>query len=299
MNKNKSKTFALWKIILTAILLFIGVAVVAMLLAGNTFFGTVAVIPIEGEISLKGQEFSSAYSALEIVEKLEEAKNNPTVTAILLEINSPGGSIVASRQIVEKILEVKKTKPVVAWIGEIGASGAYYVASACNKVYADSDSITGSIGVISVIPNAKELLEKIGIKFNTIEVGKYKAMGSFYRDLNSEEKEIIRKILQKSFARFKNDILSFRRGKIDKQRFEMIADGRIISGEEALQIGLIDRIATREEAVIEAAKLAGIYGKPSVVVYRKEIPPLFNLLNIVANFQEIKSALLEEPKLRS
>ena len=166
------------------VLIVIISAIVALLILGillslfivpsdGTFtglFGNVALIEIKGEI-LSTSTFN-ATNAFDVVDAIDRADKDVTVSAILLEINSPGGSVVATRQIVEKIRETKK--PVVAWISDIGTSGAYYVASACDLVIADEHSITGSIGAVSIVWNFSEMLEKLGIKVDVLKEGKYK-----------------------------------------------------------------------------------------------------------------------------
>ena len=150
--------------------LLIGIALIASIFISFVAFDFpgfsqgIAVIPVKGEIMMESGSFSYEMTAMEIVESIERAEEDPTVGAILLEINSGGGGVVASREIAKKVREARQTKPVVAWISEVGASGAYYVASASDHVVADPDSITGSIGVISVFPNIEGLLEKLGIE---------------------------------------------------------------------------------------------------------------------------------------
>lgn len=219
------------------------------------FFGQVAIIELKGEIVSDKNPFINT-SAFDIVDALDKAEKDPSIAAVLLEINSPGGSVVATKQIVYKIREMKK--PVVAWISDIGASGAYYVASACDLIIADEDSLTGSIGAISIIPNLSELLEKLGVKVNVIKEGKFKDMGSVFSDLGEEEKRMIANMLAQVYENFKEDVLKFREGKIDKEKFEKIADGRLLTGKQALEYGLIDEVGTREYAIKKAGQLAGI-----------------------------------------
>ncbi|MCD6247743.1 MAG: signal peptide peptidase SppA [Candidatus Diapherotrites archaeon] len=218
-------------------------------------FGQVAIIEINGEIVSDKTTLINT-NAFDIVDLLDRAEKDPGVAAILLEINSPGGSVVATKQIVEKIRTLKK--PTVAWISDIGTSGAYYIASACDLVIADEDSITGSIGVISIVPNLSELLDKLGIRITVLKEGKYKDMGSIFSEMSDEEKTMIKSMLNQVYENFKKNVLEFRKGKIDAKKFEKIADGRLLTGKQALAYGLIDETGSREYAIKRAGELAGI-----------------------------------------
>ncbi len=239
----------------------------------------VAIIPLKGEISSEssGGFGSTYYSSQEIVDLLEDAKNDPAIGVIFLDIDSGGGSVVASKQIVYKVREVKQTKPVVSYIGEVGASGAYYVASAGNYIISDADSITGSIGVISIVPNVQELLEKIGVKVEIIKAGKFKAAGSPFEELSDEERQMIESIIQDTFVQFKSDVLSFRQPKLSPQVLDRVADGRILSGRQALSLNLVDELLPREQAIEKAARIGGITGKPVTQAYSKPALSIFDL----------------------
>jgi len=268
-------------LIVAVILVFlIGSAVVLSLFtisapSSSYFNKKVAVIPIKGEIVMERSSFSPEFGALAIVEKLEEADADPSVGVIFLDIDSPGGSVVATKQIVYKIRELNK--PSVAYIGEAGASGAYYVAAATDYVIADSGSIVGSIGVISIIPNIEKLLENWGVEVEVLTEGKFKGSGSIFESLSEEEKALFLNIMEEVFVEFKEDILEFRQGKLQREKFEEIADGRILSGKQALEAKLVDELLPREQAIEKAARLAGIEGKPSVTTYYKEEPSIFDL----------------------
>jgi protease-4 len=215
---------------------------------------------------------------MEIVNALDNAEKDPRVGAVLLEINSGGGTIVAARQITEKIKKVRQSKKVVAWISETGASAAYYIAASSDHIVADQDSITGSIGVVSVLPNLEGLFEKLGIKFTVLTEGKHKDMGSMFSELSEEDEMLIQSILHSSFVRFKQEIIDFRQGKLDLQAFNRVADGRILSGEQALEIGLIDEFGTKAAAINATARLAQIE-TPRVVDFGKKETSLIDLFS--------------------
>ncbi len=234
----------------------------------------VAIIPIHGEIS--GGTSSDSVGYPDVVAALDDAENDPAIRVIFLDISSGGGSVVASKQIVSKVREVNK--PVVSWIGEVGASGAYYIAASSDYILADSDSITGSIGVISMQPNVEELMQKIGVKMNVIKTGELKDIGSPFSEMSDKEKEVLQAIVQQAFESFKNDVQSFRGDKLNLTKFSEILDGRILSGKQAMEMGLIDETGTREQAIAKAAAIGEIDGKPTRHYYLERKGTLWDLL---------------------
>ncbi|MBN2067384.1 MAG: signal peptide peptidase SppA [Candidatus Diapherotrites archaeon] len=238
------------------------------------FSNKIAVIPLKGSIESEKTAFASELSASEIVERLEDAKDDPSVAAIFLDIDSPGGSIVATKQVVAAVRDAKQEKPVVSWIGDLGASGAYYVAAASDCIIADEDSLTGSIGVVSVVLSIEGFLEELGIDANVLTAGSHKAMGSLFEDLDEGDAAILQEILENAFSHFKRDIAEFRSGKLNLPLFDEVTDGRVLSGEQALSVGLIDGLGTRQHAIDKAAELAGIkspvladFGEKSVSLF--------------------------------
>lgn len=265
--------------IISVVILVVLALILSFLISGVPLFAfanKVAVIPIKGEITNSGSGFIDYLTAEEIVERMEKAGNDPTIGAILFDIDCPGGSVVATKQIVYKIREIDK--PTISYIGEMGTSGAYYVAAATDYIVADADSITGSIGVISIVPNIEELLEKVGIKVKVLKEGKLKSMADPFNEMTAEEEGLLQKILQDAFGGFKSDVLLFRKDKIDEETFNRVADGRILSGRQALEANLIDETGTKEKAISKAAELAGIEGKPSLKYYPKRRLSLLDLL---------------------
>ncbi len=262
-----------------------------------SFGDVVARIPIQGEISTASSSGSVGYH--DIVDALQQADSDPSVRVILLDIDSPGGSVVSTRQIVAQIRKTKK--PIVSWIGEAGASGAYYAAAATSYIIADPHSITGSIGVVSIQPNVKELLEKLGVKMETIQAGKLKTIGSPFKDLSEEERQILQTIVDDIFVQFKSDVKEFRGEKLNLSIFEEVADGRILSGKQALNAGLIDAVGTREDAIRKAAELGGISGEPTVETFQVEH---FSLADIFTQMgtqfgKGIQAGMIQEPSSSS
>jgi len=225
------------------------------------------------EIRLEGIISAESYSNLlgggsvtpeEIMSQIDEAEANPGVKAILLRINSPGGSAAASQEIFEEIGKIEK--PVVVSVSETCASGAYYIASAADKIIANRSSSVGSIGVIIQIPNYEDLYEKLGIKYTTIKEGKYKDVGSPDRPITSEELKLFEAQLEEVNKQFISDVAEARG--MDIEKVEELATGWVFLGTEALELGLIDDIGNYKDAISAAAELGGIKGEPEIIGQR-------------------------------
>lgn len=233
------------------------------------------------EIRLDGVISATKYSGIiggvsvtpqEIIEELKVAEETPNVKAILLRINSPGGSAAASQEIFEELKRVEK--PVVVSVGDICASGAYYVACAADKILANRASSVGSIGVIIQIANLEELYDKLGIKYTTIKQGKYKDVGSPDRPITPEERRLLEEQTKKIYEQFVSDVAKERNMDIGEVR--KLATGWVFIGTEAVENGLIDEIGTYNDAIKVAAELGGIKGKPEVV--SKKAPTIWDII---------------------
>lgn len=237
---------------------------------------TVAVIPIKGEIVLEKQDglFESSLDSLDIVELIKEADKDPSVDAIFLDVDSLGGSVVASNQIVHALR--KAEKPCYAWIGETGASAGYHIASACKMVYADADSLTASIGVIAMFPNFSGLMDDFNVGLNVIKSGELKDIGSSFRDMTDEEQALFQELVDDAFVRFKRDIRDHRGSRLSPN-FDSITDGRFMSGSKAKSYGLIDEVVTRDEALELVGKELGIDTAPSQKEFGEEEVSFANL----------------------
>ena len=243
--------------------------------------GKVVVIPIKGTITSGGcgDVFGGGQCAsVDVVKRMiKEAEEESSVKAIVLDINSGGGFVVASREMMRAVRDCKK--PVVARIGESGASGAYYVASAADKIVADDNSITGSIGVIMSIQHYYGLFDKLGINMTIIKSGKSKDIGSPYREMREDEKEELKAMIDKIYYSFISDVAINRN--LSVSYVENISDGSIYLGSDAKELGLVDSLGGLDDAIDLASELAGIEGKPVIkeVVQKRSI---FDLLCGVA-----------------
>jgi len=244
-----------------AFLLFLGIVFSFLFIGVNPDLsvfspGSVAVIELKGEISSDEGFLGSSASASDIVSLIKRADEDPSIRGILLEVNSGGGSVVASKEIVNALRNAKK--PKLAYISDVGASGAYYAAAACNYVMADEDSLTGSIGAISIVLNFNELMKKYGVKAEVFKSGEHKDIGSPFREMSASEREIMDKIVKQAWGNFRDKILEFRGKKLDKSRLNEIFDGRIVTGKQALSYGLIDATGSEQDAVKKLGEMIGV-----------------------------------------
>lgn len=251
--------------------------------------GSVAIIRIEGIISSSGGGqglFSIAGTSPEtVIRQLRRAEKDFSVKAVLLRVDSPGGTASASQEIYREIKRMRK--PVVASIGDIGASGAYYVASATDSIVASPASAVGSIGVIMEVPNIKELLNKLGVEYTFITKGKHKDIGNPTRPLTSEEREILESQAEKVYQQFIADVAKGRKLSIDQVK--NLATGLTYLGSEALSLKLVDRIGNFQDAVDLAAKLGKIKGEPGIVEYGA---PSF--LDVIRNLFRTRNTSLDQ-----
>jgi protease-4 len=231
----------------------------------------VAVVKVDGEISTAGSSGGlfggGSAGSDDIATLIKEAGDRSDVKAIVFEVNSPGGSVVASREIYEAIKGVKK--PKVAYFREIAASGGYYVSMGTDYIVSNPDAITGSIGVISMNQELTGLFEKLGINTTTFTTGPHKDTGSPYRPMTEEEKEIIRVIIGEMYAEFKQVVTENRGAKLDMSQFATVTDGRVLTGRQAYRAGLVDQLGNRQDAMDKAAEMAGIGKSPQVCEIEK------------------------------
>lgn len=243
---------------------FLVVLAVAMLVVvSSSGGGTVAVIPIQGEIGYSSSNVlgGGVVNPDVVKEQIRGAEDDGSVCAILLEINSPGGTSVASEEIMNEIKNSKK--PVVSWISDSGASGAYLAATGSDKIVASNSSMVGSIGVIMDLTNLSDLYEKLGINRSSIKAGKYKDMGADYRDLTLEEQSILQVMVNENYDNFISIVAENRN--LTHEYVASIAEGRIYTGKQAKDLKLIDEVGGKDEALDLAARLGGIPGSYKVV----------------------------------
>ncbi|MEA1957730.1 MAG: signal peptide peptidase SppA [Euryarchaeota archaeon] len=274
--ENKRKVIALLLLGMCLISVVFGIAIIAKGPFDRGGIGVsgdkIAIINIEGAIvggSGGFGMFGLATGADDIARQIRRAGEDPSVKAIILRINSPGGSAAASQELHAEVCKARENgKIVVASMSDVATSGGYYVACASDKIVANPGTITGSIGVIFSQLQYSELLERYGIRANVIKSGKYKDIGSPLRNMTAEERQILQDMIDDIYIQFVQAVAEGRQ--MNESIVLELADGRILTGRQAKERGLVDELGTFQDAVDLAAELAGIEGKPRVVEYGRK-----------------------------
>lgn len=216
----------------------------------------IGVIPILGTITDSGP----------ILNQLIKFKKDRKIKAIILRIDSPGGGVGPSQEIYREVRKTIRQKQIIASMGSTAASGGYYIASAANKIIANPGTLTGSIGVIMEFVRLDELLKKLGINLEVLKTGEFKDVGSFHREITERERELLNTLLSDIQTQFVEDVAKGRR--LPSEKVREIADGRIMTGAQAKDLGLVDNLGNFQDAVDLAKKMAGVQGEV-VLVYPK------------------------------
>jgi protease IV len=228
----------------------------------------VAVVEVEG-IIVNGDD---------VVRDLKDHAENPSVRAVVLRVNSPGGVVGPTQEIFSAVQRVRRAgKPVVASLGAVAASGGYYIAAAADQIYANPGTLTGSIGVVMQLANVEGLLKKVGVDYVVVKAGAYKDIGSFARNMSPEERRILQTLLDDVYGQFVGAVAQGR--KLERAAVLRFADGRIYSGQQAQALRMVDELGGLEDAVDAAAKLGGIPDKPKVVFPRRR----FSITDLLRN----------------
>jgi protease-4 len=260
--------------------------------------GAVALIHIDGVIAGTGSVYEGYITPEYLLDQLDQALDDPDVAAIVLRIDSPGGTVAASWEISEAVRRASQEKPVIASIGDVGASGAYMVASQCDTIIATPGSSVGSIGVIMEIPNVEGLLDKLGVEFTTLTSGELKDAGSPYRSMTETETALFQAQMTQAYDQF---IIDVARGRgMPESEVRELATGWVWLGDEALDKGLIDEIGTFDDAIATAGELGGIEGDPYITTY-EQIDPfeglLFDMIGLLAPARGLDAESIERSGL--
>jgi protease-4 len=243
---------------------------------GRFAFGDkIAIVEIKGNIAQSSG----------IIEELQLHLEDERVKAIILRIDSPGGGVGPAQEIHREILKIKSKKKVVTSMGSVAASGGYYIACASDLIVANPGTITGSIGVVMQFSNFEELLKKIGIKGVVLKSGEHKDVGSPFREMTPEEKRIMQEVLENVHQQFIQAVAEGR--KLEYSKVVQIADGRILTGEQAKNFSLVDKMGNLQDTIDITAKMVGIEGKPNVIYPKKKIS-LWELL-----IRDMASAIID------
>lgn len=237
----------------------------------------IAIVYAVGEID--GSNKNEGIDSEDISEDLLDIADNDKIKAVVLRINSPGGSAYGSEQIWKAISVVKSKKPIVVSMGDYAASGGYYIACNTDRIFAQPTTLTGSIGIFGIFPNIGGLTDKLGIKFDNVKTNKYSDFGATYRPMNTEERAILQRYINNGYELFTKRCAEGRNMNIDL--LKAIAEGRIYSGTDAMRLGLVDEMGGLEEAIAFAAKKANISDYtikyyPSVKSWIEQISDIFS-----------------------
>lgn len=215
----------------------------------------VAIVRVEGPI----------LDSYQTVEELKSFGTDPLIKAIVVRIDSPGGGVAPSQEIYNAVKRIRKeqNKAVVASMGTVAASGGYYIAVATDRILANPGTLTGSIGVIMQLANFQELLEKVGVKNVVIKSGKFKDVGSPFRSMRDEERELLKSVMDDVHRQFIEAVADGR--SLEASEVEQFADGRVFTGQQAKSILLVDDLGDLQDAIKLAGELGGIEGEPRVV----------------------------------
>ena len=248
----------------------------------------IAVVYAIGEIG-SGEGNDLSIGSDRISKALRDARLDDNVKAVVLRVNSPGGSALASDVIWREMTLLKKEKPVVVSMGGLAASGGYYIAVVADTIYAEPTTLTGSIGVFGLLPNISPFMkDKLGLTFDRVTTGKYADLGTVTRSMTMEEETIIQRMVNNTYEDFTTKVATHRKLSLDS--VQAMAQGRVYTGAQALEIGLVDRLGNLDDAIATAARMAKLEN------YRlKELPELKNPVDeILKNITGMQARSLEK-----
>ena len=266
-------------VVVATVLVFVGVAALFLLFGTSMgrsgdggsapLFGPrVAIVELEGLIA----------ETDDLVRELRQHRDNPSVRAVVIRINSPGGVVGPTQEVYEALLRLRSAgKPVVASLGAVAASGGYYAAVAADQIYANPGTLTGSIGVIMQMANVDALLKKVGVDFVVVKAGQFKDIGNPARPMSPDERRVVQALLEDVHGQFIEAVAKGR--KLDRNAVVQFADGRVFSGTQALALKMVDALGGLEDAVNAAGKLANLPTPPPVERPRRK----FSIIDLVRN----------------
>lgn len=264
MNRSVKITL----IIIAAVIAFLVIFGRLLIRGGEGMGDKVAIIEIKGTIT----------DSEEIIAQIHQHRDNSGVKALVLRIDSPGGSVAPVQEIFGELKKINQ--PIVASMGSTAASGGYYLACAAEQIYANPGTLTGSIGVVMQFIKLKDLYQKIGIEYQVIKSGEHKDIGNPQREMTQEERDLLQATIDDVRLQFIEAILQSRKDLISQEEIEFLADGRIFSGQQALRHKLVDHLGNLPDAILAAGRLANITGQPKTTQIKQKPSLLEQLLNI-------------------
>lgn len=255
-------------------------------IAGGLFLAAISYLFFPSEDGILATRLSSNKIAIvrikgvileseDTIDQIRRWTKDENVKAIVLRIDSPGGAVAPSQEIYSEVIKASADKPVIASMGTVAASGGYYIAAASQLIIANPGTITGSIGVIMMFSNFQKLMEKVGLDSVVFKSGKFKDTGSPYRPFTDGDKQLLQEVINSIYTQFVSDVAKGRSMDVDEVR--KLADGRIYTGTQAKENGLVDQLGALRDAIDTAAKMANIKAEP-VIVEDKGEPSLLKWL---------------------
>lgn len=257
-----------------------GLGIAALLVAAfasvPAYGDKIAVMRIKGTITSSPSIFTGSMSPESVFEMIDEIEGNPAIKGVLIELNSPGGSVVASREISMAVRDMEK--PTICWMGDVAASGAYWIASACDTIVADPLSLTGSVGVTASYLQFAGTLEKYGVTYERFVSGESKDTGSPFRNTTEEERDEMEELVSEIFRYFLEDVVKNRN--LDDDSVDAIKGGGLFLGKDAKDIGLVDELGTWHDAKDIAKRETGAVYPEYVEIQKRGL----NILELISAF---------------
>lgn len=254
----KKRPFLMAFLLVGAVFVFFFLSVLII----TTFLGRPSAFPVGEKVAILDVE-GIIQTSRAFNQRLIELREDESVKAIVLRVDSPGGAVGPSQEIYTEVKRTARVKPVVVSMGSVAASGGYYIAAPAQRILANPGTITGSIGVIMEFTNIEELLGKLGLKSQVVKSGEHKDLGSPTRPMSAQDRKIFQALIDDVHQQFTTAIAEGR--KMDLNKVESLADGRVFSGNQALKAGLVDELGNLQDAIRVAGKLGGITGDPNVI----------------------------------
>jgi protease-4 len=285
--------------------IFISLIFIGLIFIGISFLVLATVIKSE-KVEFRGTGDKIAIvdvndiimSSERTVREIKKYREDKSIKAIILRVNSPGGGVAASQEIYEEVRKTRESgKPIVVSMASIAASGAYYISCGSSLIVANPGTLTGSIGVIAEFITIKELADKLGIQQNVFKSGELKDAGNPFRNMTEKDKAYFQDVVDNSFGQFLGVVSKERKINIDT--LKQYANGRVFTGLQAKKIGLVDSIGTFEDAIRMTAELAGIKGEPSIVRESKRFSIFERIIGTsMEDIKDLKDRFFEEPILQ-
>ncbi len=275
----KKRPFLMAIVVVGGIFLFFLLAVIA----AGWFTGGSMVVSVGDKIGILEVE-GAITDSRQLVRQIDDFRDQSNIKAVIVRINSPGGGVGPSQEIHSELKQLAARKPVIISMGSVAASGGYYIAVAGKRIFANPGTITGSIGVIMSFPNYRELMGKVGVETEVVKSGRFKDIGSPTKPFSAADRELLQAMVDDVYQQFVEAVSEGRGIPVD--RLKPYVDGRIFSGRQAKEIGLVDELGSLTDAIKYTAKLTGLGDDPDLVYPEREGESFLEryLQNVVSHY---------------